>query len=119
MKNPKRPYSGWIVRLEQFNYKIQYRPGSKHVNADFNSRIQPTEEENCKRSVASQTDLQVMDASHKVTAEKPESLSLSAAKAECVHKCASVQQQGIVRDTATELSEVKGDVPLYQRSWMC
>ena len=39
MKNPKRPYNGWIVRLEQFNYQVQYRPGKHHVNADFNSRM--------------------------------------------------------------------------------
>lgn len=39
MKEPKRPYSGWIVRLEQFQYTIQYRPGKFHVNADFNSRV--------------------------------------------------------------------------------
>ena len=39
MKEPKRPYSGWIVRLEQFNYEMVYRPGKDHVNADFNSRI--------------------------------------------------------------------------------
>ena len=41
MREPKRPYSGWIVRLEQFDYQMQYRPGKEHVNADFNSRIQP------------------------------------------------------------------------------
>ena len=41
MKEPKRPYSGWIVRLEQFQYEIQYRPGSQHTNADFNSRVRP------------------------------------------------------------------------------
>ena len=55
MKNPKRPYSGWIIRLEQFNYSIQYRPGVKHTNADFNSRIEPSEEQLGKRSVGTQT----------------------------------------------------------------
>ena len=39
MKEPKRPYSGWIVRLEQFNYEMLYRPGKDHINADYNSRI--------------------------------------------------------------------------------
>ena len=57
MKEPKRPYSGWIVRLEQFDYKIEYRPGSKHVNADFNSRIRPPVDENRMRSVGVQVEL--------------------------------------------------------------
>ena len=55
MKEPKRPYSGWIVRLEQFNYTIQYRPGKEHVNADFNSRV-PQREEGSQRSMGTQTD---------------------------------------------------------------
>lgn len=55
MKDPKRPYNGWIVRLEQFNYEIQYRPGKLHVNADFNSRIRPTEEALGQRSIGVQT----------------------------------------------------------------
>lgn len=55
MKNPKRPYNGWIVRLEQFNYKIQYRPGKQHVNADFNSRMM-LEEVAGHRSIAVQTE---------------------------------------------------------------
>ena len=54
MKEPKRPYSGWIVRLEQFHYKIEYRPGNKHTNADFNSRIQPPLEGNSMRSIGIQ-----------------------------------------------------------------
>ena len=45
MKEPKRPYSGWIVRLEQFQYTIQYRPGRNHTNADFNSRLKHTVDE--------------------------------------------------------------------------
>ena len=55
MKDPKRPYNGWIVRLEQFHYEIQYRPGKQHVNADFNSRILPTEEEMGQRTIGTQT----------------------------------------------------------------
>ena len=58
MKNPKRPYSGWIVRLEQFNYIIQYREGKRHINADFNSRIKPTEQETGRRSLGVQTEWQ-------------------------------------------------------------
>ena len=55
MKNPKRPYSSWIVRLEQFNYTIKYRPGKSHTNADFNSRIKANENDD-KRSIAVQTE---------------------------------------------------------------
>ena len=55
MKNPKRPYNGWIVRLEQFNYIIKYRRGKDHVNADFNSRIQPTDDDMGRRSIGVQT----------------------------------------------------------------
>ena len=55
MKNPKRPYNGWIVRLEQFNYVIQYRRGKEHINADFNSRIPPTEDDMGRRSIGVQT----------------------------------------------------------------
>ena len=39
MKEPKRPYSGWIMRLEQFEYEMIYRAGKEHANADFNSRV--------------------------------------------------------------------------------
>ena len=59
MKEPKRPYSGWIVRLEQFNYVIQYRPGKYHVNADFNSRIGQMETPLEVVSVGTQTDIVV------------------------------------------------------------
>ena len=55
MKNPKRPYNGWIIRLEQFQYEIKYRPGRLHENADFNSRVRPTEEMLGQRSVSTQT----------------------------------------------------------------
>ena len=54
MREPKRPYSGWIMRLEQFQYNIQYRPGKDHTNADFNSRIWPVEE--YTKSEATQTE---------------------------------------------------------------
>ena len=56
MKEPKRPYSGWIVRLEQFDYEMQYRPGKDHVNADFNSRVACPEEgdEKLRRSIGIQ-----------------------------------------------------------------
>ena len=57
MKEPKRPYSGWIMRLEQFEYKIEYRPGKDHQNADFNSRVRATEEQMGKVSVGVQTDV--------------------------------------------------------------
>ena len=56
MKEPKRPYSSWLVRLEQFEYQIQYRPGSQHVNADFNSRIRVEENEKKYKSISIQTD---------------------------------------------------------------
>ena len=56
MREPKRPYSGWIVRLEQFEYQMQYRPGKDHINADFNSRVRPTEEQYGLRSIGTQTD---------------------------------------------------------------
>ena len=54
MKNPKRPYNGWIVRLEQFHYEIQYRPGKNHENADFNSRVNPVTPE--PKSIGTQTE---------------------------------------------------------------
>ena len=55
MKEPKRPYSGWIMRLEQFEYEMVYRAGREHVNADFNSRIDiPKKEGLSKVSVAVQ-----------------------------------------------------------------
>ena len=57
MKDPKRPYNGWIVRLEQFQYEIQYRPGKQHVNADFNSRIPVSDEVLGHRSVGIQTEV--------------------------------------------------------------
>ena len=56
MREPKRPYSGWIVRLEQFEYQMQYRAGKDHINADFNSRVRPTEEQSGLRSVGTQTE---------------------------------------------------------------
>ena len=52
MKEPKRPYSGWIVRLEQFNYQMEYRPGKEHTNADFNSRVQVQDD---RKSIGTQT----------------------------------------------------------------
>ena len=57
MKEPKRPYSGWIIRLEQFEYKIVYRPGKDHINADFNSRINSTDEIADLLSVGTQTEM--------------------------------------------------------------
>ena len=59
MKEPKRPYSGWIIRLEQFEYKIVYRPGKDHTNADFNSRISSAEEQADQLSVGTQTEMDV------------------------------------------------------------
>ena len=58
MREPKRPYSGWIVRLEQFDYQMQYRPGKDHVNADYNSRIRPISDESGQGqiSVGTQTE---------------------------------------------------------------
>ena len=55
MKEPKRPYSGWIVRLEQFNYQMEYRPGKEHTNADFNSRVEMNGYKDGTRSVGTQT----------------------------------------------------------------
>ena len=60
MKEPKRPYSGWIVRLEQFNYLIQYRPGRLHVNADFNSRVGAPEGSKGSVSRATQTETEAI-----------------------------------------------------------
>ena len=54
MKSPKRPYNGWIVRLEQFDYDIQYRRGKDHINADFNSRIPPADQDLGRRSIGVQ-----------------------------------------------------------------
>ena len=115
MKNPKRPYSGWIVRLEQYNYTIQYRPGKDHTNADFNSRIkpiekeQPTEKEQGKRSISSQTELfeQKCTLNQPVRIEQIEnSISL-----EDVYKCTPNTTNGNkqFRDLAP-LSEVKQGV---------
>ena len=56
MKEPKRPYSGWIVRLEQFDYTIKYRPGKLHINADFNSRVGAPEKTSMTMSQATQTE---------------------------------------------------------------
>ena len=55
MREPKRPYSSWLVRLEQFQYEIQYRPGSQHTNADFNSRVGHTEKKKMFKSTGTQT----------------------------------------------------------------
>ena len=55
MKEPKRPYSGWIMRLEQFEYKIEYRPGKEHANADYNSRVSGMPEPNKCFSRGTQT----------------------------------------------------------------
>jgi hypothetical protein len=35
--------SRWLLFLQQFNFKINYRPGKQHVNADSLSRISPTQ----------------------------------------------------------------------------
>ena len=59
MKEPKRPYSGWIMRLEQFEYKIQYRAGKEHQNADFNSRIPVMEGGVNRSSVSTQTETDI------------------------------------------------------------
>ena len=55
MKEPKRPYSGWIMRLEQFDYKIEYRAGKDHCNADFNSRINNSPISPSQISIGTQT----------------------------------------------------------------
>lgn len=60
MREPKRPYSGWIVRLEQFDYQMQYRPGKEHINADFNSRIRPTDDQGGAGQVSVGTQTQDM-----------------------------------------------------------
>ena len=44
------------MRLEQFEYKIQYRAGKEHQNADFNSRIPVMEGEMNRSSVSTQTE---------------------------------------------------------------
>ncbi|KAG8229808.1 hypothetical protein J437_LFUL005889 [Ladona fulva] len=39
------PYALWCLLLSNYNYRIKYRPGSKHSNADFLSRC-PLDDDN-------------------------------------------------------------------------
>lgn len=45
-KDPQGQLARWIESLSQYQFKIQHRPGVKHVNADTLSR-KPLETENC------------------------------------------------------------------------
>ena len=38
LKDPEGQLARWLTRLEQYNFKIQHRPGAKHGNADCLSR---------------------------------------------------------------------------------
>lgn len=97
MKDPKRPYNGWIVRLEQFHYEIQYRPGRQHVNADFNSRITTPDEVLAHKSVGIQTE---MDCSMQVcaTADQDRSVCNRSPHVEDCSKqvCATTGQERLV-----------------------
>ena len=37
-------YCSWIAELEVYDFKIQHRPGEKHLNADFLSRLNACEQ---------------------------------------------------------------------------
>jgi hypothetical protein len=46
MQNPPNRVARWIMELQQYNYKIEYKPGKTHKNADAVSR-RPNIDENC------------------------------------------------------------------------
>ena len=46
MQNPRNRGARWIMELQQYNYKVEYKPGKTHINADAISR-RPCTEDKC------------------------------------------------------------------------
>ncbi len=46
MQYPPNRVARWIMKLQQFNYKVEYKPGKTHKNADAVPR-RPNIDENC------------------------------------------------------------------------
>ena len=47
-KNPQGQLARWIESLSQYSFTIQYRPGTKHINADTLSRKPSLTAESCQ-----------------------------------------------------------------------
>ena len=39
MKDPDKRLSRWAIKFQAYNFEIENRPGSKHINADSLSRL--------------------------------------------------------------------------------
>ena len=46
LKDPEGQLARWLTRMEQYQFTVQHRPGTKHINADCLSR--PPCQTNCK-----------------------------------------------------------------------
>lgn len=48
-KNPSSRLLRWRLRVEEYDYEIQYQPGSQNSNADFFSRnaLEENKDEQC------------------------------------------------------------------------
>ena len=105
MKNPKRPYIGWLMRLEQFNYEIQYRPGKLHINADYNSRLPDLYEDN-GISVATQTSEQ-LDPVHHVAQKVCSNIP-----SETIRKFSKSEEQQVARQPLLKMEKsVSAKIP--------
>jgi hypothetical protein len=48
MQNPRNRGARWIMELQQYNYKVEYKPGKTHINADADAiSRRPCTEDKC------------------------------------------------------------------------